>query len=464
MNAKSNNIEGLHKELSTSAQTHIDFNDDKHRFDINRYQPFRVLLVDDDPVFRMTIKTMLKEGFEFSEVDSGEAAIEYLNGHDIDIMLLDLNMPGMSGLEVLDKMKDRVAKNAIAVIFLSAADNTDDIKNAFDSGAVDYLTKPVKKYELIARVNTHLELRLRQLHLEDMVIERTSELLKANEDLESAQSQLLQSEKMASIGQLAAGVAHEINNPVGYVASNLVSLKSYVNDVFGLVDVYESMESSLSDEQLEKITALKNDVDLDYLKSDLSELLAETEDGVSRVREIVLSLKEFSHIGENRWEYANLHEGIDSTLNIVHNEIKYKAVVNKNYGDIENVQCIPSQINQVFMNFLVNAAHAIEDKGEITIATLQEGDVVKIMLSDNGCGIPEDKQLKIFDPFFTTKPVGKGTGLGLSLSFQIVEKHHGHIDLKSEVGVGTTFTITLPIQQPEDESEIDDLDSDDINA
>ncbi len=433
----------------------IDFylNDADHKFDLTKFAPFKILLVDDDPVFRMTIKAMLKTGYDVKEVDSGEAAIDFLEHDNADLILLDLNMPGISGLQVLQHISQKKKNSEIPVIFLSAADDNEAISSAFQSGAVDYLTKPVKKYELIARVNTHLELRHRQLHLEDMVAERTAELLKANEELESAQTQLLQSEKMASIGQLAAGVAHEINNPVGYVASNLVSLSQYMNDIFSLVEKYEKYESSLDKSALAEIAVIKDDIDLDYLKSDINELLSETSDGISRVREIVLSLKEFSHVGENRWEIANIHEGIDSTLNIVHNEIKYKAVVTKNYGQIEDIQCIPSQLNQVFMNFLVNAAHAIEDNGEINITTSQQGDRVTIQISDNGCGIPKNKQAKIFDPFFTTKPVGKGTGLGLSLSYKIIEKHHGSIDLISEEGKGTTFIISLPVMQPESESE-----------
>lgn len=439
--------------MTSDTNSRLDLNDDEHRFEMSKFAPFHVLLVDDDPVFRMTVKAMLKQGYTVNEVESGELALEFLADNETDIVLLDLNMPGISGIQVLQRLSENNRTRNIPVIFLSAADDNEAISSAFEAGAVDYLTKPVKKYELLARVNTHLELRHRQLHLEDMVEERTEELLKANEELESAQTQLLQSEKMASIGQLAAGVAHEINNPVGYVASNLVSLSQYVNDIFSLIEKYESFDSNLPDEALDELKAIKEDIDLQYLKSDINELQSETADGISRVQEIVLSLKEFSHVGENRWEIANLHEGIDSTLNIVHNEIKYKAVVNKNYGKIEDVQCIPSQLNQVFMNFLVNAAHAIEEKGEITISTHQDGDFVKVEISDNGCGIPKDKQAKIFDPFFTTKPVGKGTGLGLSLSYKIIEKHHGSIDLDSEVGKGTKFTICLPVMQPDSDLE-----------
>ncbi len=421
-----------------------------HRFDLDQFKPLHVLLVDDDPVFRMTIKAMLKEGYNLDEVDSGEACLEYLLTTMPDLILLDLNMPGISGIEVLEALNKDQKYDTLPVIFLSAADDNDAIVKAFSTGAVDYLTKPVKKHELIARVNTHLELRHRQIHLEDMVAERTRDLLKANEDLESAQTQLLQSEKMASIGQLAAGVAHEINNPVGYVASNLSSLTNYIKDIFDLIQAYEGVETELSENSRRDIQKVKEDVDLEYLKDDITELLSETADGVSRVREIVLSLKEFSHVGENKWELANLHDGIDSTLNIVHNEIKYKATVSRDYGDISEIQCIPSQLNQVFMNMLVNAAHAIEERGEISIKTQQQGDNVIVSISDNGSGIPKEKQAKIFDPFFTTKPVGKGTGLGLSLSYQIVEKHHGHIELISEEGVGTTFNITLPVSQPEE--------------
>ena len=267
--------------------------------------------------------------------------------------------------------------------------------------------------------------------------------------LEEAQSHLLQSEKMASIGQLAAGVAHEINNPIGYVYSNLGMLEKYVQDAFAMLDQYELAESSLNDETvLIKLKEARKRLDIAFLKQDLSALMNESKEGITRVKTIVQNLKDFSHVGNtDEWQLASLHIGLDSTLNIVNNEIKYKADVLKEYGELPEVECLSSQLNQVFMNLLVNAAHAIEEHGTITIRTGQSGNEVWVEISDTGKGILPEHLNKIFDPFFTTKPIGQGTGLGLSLSYGIVKKHHGRIAVQSEVGHGTTFRVCLPVRQ-----------------
>jgi signal transduction histidine kinase len=270
--------------------------------------------------------------------------------------------------------------------------------------------------------------------------------------LEETQSQLMQSEKLASIGQLAAGVAHEINNPIGYVYSNLGTLEKYVHDTFEMLDQYEQAEAVISNiEILEKLKATKKRLDIVFLKSDLHALMSESKDGITRVKNIVQNLKDFSHVDiADEWHFSNLHIGLDSTLNIVNNEIKYKADVVKKYGVIPDVECLSSQLNQVFMNMLVNASQAIEVRGTITISTGQQNDEVWVDISDTGKGIAAEHIKKIFDPFFTTKPVGKGTGLGLSLSYGIIQKHHGRIDVHSEVGKGTTFRLWLPVKQPQD--------------
>ena len=267
--------------------------------------------------------------------------------------------------------------------------------------------------------------------------------------LEEAQNYLLQSEKMASIGQLAAGVAHEINNPIGYVFSNLGSLEKYVQDTFVMLNLYEQAELKISDpEVLTNLKATKNKLDINFLKEDLPALIDESREGITRVKKIVQNLKDFSHLDiVEEWHFSDLHKGLDSTLNIVNNEIKYKADLVKEYGDIPEVECLSSQINQVFMNLVVNAAHAIEGHGTIKICTGQHREEVWVAVSDTGMGIPPEYIKKIFDPFFTTKPVGKGTGLGLSLSYSVIHNHHGRIDVQSEVGKGSTFTVWLPIKQ-----------------
>jgi len=285
--------------------------------------------------------------------------------------------------------------------------------------------------------------------------------------LKEVQSQLLQSEKMASIGQLAAGVAHEINNPVAFINSNLRTLDEYRRDLTELIDSYLHLEElaagnpALSDDRdvaatLEAIRTLKERIDLGFILEDFDKIISESREGTERVKKIVQDLKDFSHVDQAELKYTDLNKGLDSTLNIVWNEIKYKATVTRDYGDIPEVYCYPQQVNQVFMNILVNAAHAIEDKGEIKISTayLDSAEpMVEIRISDTGKGIPPENLRKIFDPFFTTKPVGKGTGLGLNVSYNIVKKHDGEIKVESEVGKGTTFIITLPVEGPKEGEE-----------
>jgi two-component system NtrC family sensor kinase len=288
--------------------------------------------------------------------------------------------------------------------------------------------------------------------------DRLAELTRSNDDLtrlnqtlRRTQEQLIQSEKLASIGQLAAGVAHEINNPVGYVFSNFSSLERYLNDLFRMLAAYESAESQLSGTPAAAaLAALRREIELDYLKDDVPTLMAESREGIARVRKIVQDLKDFSHVdARKQWEWVDLHKGLDSTLNIVNNEIKYKADVVKAYATLPEVQCLTSELNQVFMNLLVNAAHAVDKpRGTICLRTgvSDSGDEVWVDIEDDGCGIPGENVSRIFDPFFTTKPVGKGTGLGLSLSYGIVKKHGGRLEVDSEVGRGTRFRMTIPVK------------------
>ena len=284
------------------------------------------------------------------------------------------------------------------------------------------------------------------------LIKQRNKLSELNEKLEEAQNQLLQSEKMAAVGQLAAGVAHEINNPVGYVNSNVSTLGVYVNDLLKVLAAYETCEPFLDqkNEHVASLSEIKEKASLNYLKEDLIELIDESKEGLDRVKKIVQDLKDFSHVDESEWQYANLHKGLDSTLNVVNNEIKYNADIVKNYGDLPEAWCLPSQLNQVFMNILVNASHAIEDYGVITITTGTSNGGIWINIADTGMGIAQEKINRIFEPFFTTKPVGKGTGLGLSLSYSIIQKHKGKITVSSEIGSGTTFQIWLPNETREE--------------
>jgi signal transduction histidine kinase len=265
------------------------------------------------------------------------------------------------------------------------------------------------------------------------------------EELEHAHNQLLQSEKLASIGQLAAGVAHEINNPIGFVNSNLGTLDRYLGDLLRVIDAYQQVEAALPPEARAQVDAVKRAADLPYLQEDIGPLVKESRDGLDRVTRIVQDLKDFSRLGAADWQQADLHRCLDSTLNVVANEIKYKAELDRQYGEIPDVCCVPSQLNQVFMNLLVNAAQAIPERGRITLTTGRRGDEVFVAVRDSGAGIAPELLTRIFDPFFTTKPVGSGTGLGLSVSHGIVKRHGGRIEVASQPGAGSEFRVWLPI-------------------
>ncbi len=278
-------------------------------------------------------------------------------------------------------------------------------------------------------------------------------MLRMNSALEDAQDQVIQAEKLASIGQMAAGVAHEINNPVAFVLSNLGSLESYVGQLLDLTDACIAVERAaiapapLPDAWV-RARKLRDETDVDFLRTDIAALIAESHDGLARVRTIVSDLKTFARgSGDEDWEMVDLHAALDSTLNIVRNEVKYKAQIETRYGDLPKVEALSLRLNQVFLNLIVNAAQSISSKGRIVITTGSNGSEAWVAIEDNGCGIPKEKVNRIFEPFFTTKPVGQGTGLGLSVSYSIVRKHGGRIEVDSEVGRGSKFTVFVPVRQ-----------------
>ncbi len=335
-------------------------------------------------------------------------------------------------------------------LYFTAAPLRNDQGNCI--GAIETLQDVTDRHLAEERLLAH------QNQLEQMVSERTSQLATANNELEAdrkaleellarveeAQQQLLQSEKMAAIGQLAAGVAHEINNPVGFVNSNLGTLKTYIGQLFGVIDAYEAAAAGGDPAQ---IAAARQKADLDFLREDLPSLLVESQEGLGRVTKIVQDLKDFSRVDQADYQLADLNHALESTLNVVWNELKYKAEIVRELGDIPEVECVPAQINQVFMNLLVNAAQAIETRGRITVRSGEENGHVWFEVADTGKGMPPEVCKRIFEPFFTTKPVGKGTGLGLSISYDIiVKKHHGRFDVSSKPGEGTTFRLWLPLR------------------
>ncbi|QNM96604.1 response regulator [Chitinimonas koreensis] len=406
-----------------------------------------ILIVDDTPTnLGVMVDSLEAQGFRALVAQSGVEALERARYVSPDLILLDVMMPGMDGFEVCRRLKQDEATRSIPVIFMTALADTDNTVAGLQAGAVDYVTKPFKMPELLARIDTQLAVQAMQRQLQ----RRNAELHALNERLLLAQVQLEQADKLASIGQLAAGIAHEINNPISFVFANLGVLEDYVVQLFALIAAYEAAESRLgAPPQRAELARLRERIQLEFLKEDVPALLEQTLDGIGRVRQIVQDLRDFSHVdGNHDWQWADLHRGIDTTLNIIGRELKDKAELVKDYGPIPEVECLPSQLNQVVMNLATNAAQAIgAERGRIVIRTGVAGEQVWLEISDNGTGIPEENLPRIFDPFFTTKPIGKGTGLGLSLSYGIVQKHRGRIEVESVVGQGTTFRVMLPIRR-----------------
>lgn len=373
------------------------------------------------------------------------------------VILLGVQASDADALNLIPVFRALPASAAIPIAVLSSNEASPSREDVFAAGADDLLRGGHDVGEILARIRCLAEACAAKRQLE----QKTSEL-------EAARKQLVQSEKLASIGLLIAGVAHEINNPIAFVTSNLNSLRGYYEDLFSVIDAYSKLddERQIDSQQLASVMQLKEKLQLEELQQDVRQVLDECTDGLSRVRKIVDNLRDFSRSGDAEWQWTDLHEQLDRTLGVAANEIKYKAQVNKDYGDLPEIQCMPSQINQVILNLLVNAAQAIDDRGEITIKTctgtlpkeLHEkgargtvGDGpnawVCLQISDTGTGIAAETLRQIFDPFFTTKEVGKGTGLGLSVSDGIIQSHGGHIIADSELGTGTTFSVWLPVKQ-----------------
>ncbi len=433
-------------------------------------QKHSILIVDDTPANIAILAEFLEDfGFDVIVAQNGKEGLQRAQFAHPDLILLDVMMPEIDGLETCRLLKTIEETADIPVIFMTALSDTKDKVAGFEVGGVDYIVKPFQIQEVFVRIKLHLALRTAQKQVqsqniqlqkevevrqqtEQALLKSNAELAEANQKQKELHQQLLQSEKMASIGQLAAGVAHEINNPIAFVTSNLGALQDYTGRLLAMLDVYGQLEAVAVEhpDLLQKVKQTRDKLELEYLREDLTSLLAESLDGVHRVRRIVQDLKDFSHAGEVTRQRVDLHPGIDSTLNIVWNEIKHKATVIKEYGNLPEIECVPAQINQVFMNLLVNASHAIESNGTITIRTRHEAPWVMVEIADTGSGIAPDVLSRIFDPFFTTKPIGKGTGLGLSLSYGIIAQHGGRIDVQSEAGNGTAFQVWLPVAFPAD--------------
>lgn len=418
--------------------------------------PATLLIIDDVAAnVGIVVDSLDSYGFRILVAQDGEEGVRRAEFALPDLILLDVMLPGIDGFEVCRRLKANAATRQIPVIFMTALADSASMVAGFAAGGVDYVTKPFAISEVAARVNTHLSLQAMRSELaaQNLRLQQAYDELKdSHQRLAETQAQLLQSEKMASVGVLAAGVAHEINNPIGFVSSNLASLEEYVTQLIAVITAYAPADRLLGEAAphlLQAIEQAKARAELDFLKEDLPALLGESRDGLARVTKIVQDLKDFSHVGEPVWQLAYLNDELDSTLNIVAHEIKYKATLSKDYGTIPEIECLPMELNQVFVNLLVNAGQAIAERGKIHVATGVDKDEVWVEIADSGSGIAPEHLAHIFDPFFTTKPVGVGTGLGLSLSYATVQKHHGRIEVRSTPGAGTTFRVRLPLRQPE---------------
>ncbi len=439
-----------------------------------------ILIVDDTPDnLRLLSNALTEQGYKVRSVINGAMALMGTKAAPPDLILLDINMPQMNGYEVCEALKADEQTREIPVIFISALGEVLDKVRAFAVGGRDYITKPFQFEEVVARIENQLTIRNLQKQLleqnrrlqqsEAREREKSQQLEQALHQLQESQSQLIQSAKMSSLGQLVAGIAHEINNPANFIYGNITYAKEYVEDLLEVLELYQKQCPNLPPDIEHRLEA----IDLDFLKADLPKILSSMQVGTDRICGLVRSLRNFSRLDEAEMKRVDLHEGIDSTLMLLENRLQTKPGLSairvvKEYGELPPVECYPGQLNQVFMNILSNAIDALKENRKSEVENAQETsthpdsltptivirtetltpDWVTIRITDNGCGISKAVQSQLFDPFFTTKPVGEGTGLGLSISYQIItERHHGSLQCFSQIGQGTEFTIKIPLVQ-----------------
>lgn len=421
-----------------------------------------ILVVDDTPTnLEVITATLSSVGYRVATAISGERAIKRLQTYTPDLILLDIQMLGIDGFETCRQIQANPDTAKIPIIFITVASDTNSIVQGFSLGAVDFINKPFRESELLARVKTHLQLQALTHNLEQRVAERTAELETALEQLGQSRLQMVQREKMSALGNLVAGVAHEINNPLSFVIGNIDVLKTSIQDIADYIELFEKTYPSPGN----KLEKKREDLDIDFLLEDLPKMLQAMEVGCDRIHAISRSLRTFSRADTDTKLKTNIHEAIDSTLLILKYRLKAKDFrpeikVVRDYAKLPEIKCFPNQLNQVFMNILANAIDMFDevatsqsfdmlqaDPQQITIRTyLVESHSVEIRISDNGKGMSEDICAKIFDWQFTTKTVDKGTGLGLAIAHQVVEQNHdGILQVQSVVDQGTDFLIRLPI-------------------
>ena len=401
-----------------------------------------ILVVDDDLTIQLVLKNLLtKQGHEVTIAQNGEEGLEQVKLGHPDLMICDWMMPCLDGLEVCRRVKADPEIASTFLILLTMRDQTMDRVQGLDAGADEFISKPIDIEELLARVRAGL--RSRQL---------TQQLNQALRQLQQNQTQLVQSEKMASLWQLVAGMAHELNNPITFIYSNLTYVTRYTQDLIELLALYQNIIPHPTPEIIDKI----EEIDLEFVIDDLPKVLSSLHRGAERIQNIVQSLQSFSRQNRYGFQPVDIHQELDNTLSLLQQRLKSDNCqstieVIKNYGNLPLVECYPSQLNQVFLNIFNNAIDAIEQtcpmgSGRITIRTeALELDRVAIRIANNGPPISPEVKARIFDPFFTTKPVGTGTGLGLAISYQIVVgQHKGLLKCFSEPDLDTEFWIELP--------------------
>lgn len=414
-----------------------------------------IMIVDDTPDNIRFLSTLLQEqGYNVRKAISGKMALTAIRTILPDLILLDINMPMMNGYEVCQELKNDDTTKTVPIIFISALNDVTDKVKAFRLGCADYITKPFQMEEVLARIQHQLAIK----NLESQLRSQNEQLQKTLLELRNAQAEIIQKEKMFGLSQLAAGMAHEVNNSIGFIAGNIEFARRYVKDLLNLIELYQQeypQPNPVVEEALEEI-------DLEFLLKDVEKVLNSMQTGAERISTMNLALRIFSRLNESDIKPVNLHEGIDSTLVLLQQRLKpegqnWEIKVEKNYGHLPVINCYASLMNQVFLNLFNNAIDALEDKWEkadnisitptIWIASeLIDRQKAMIRIRDNGTGIPENIREHLFDPFFTTKPVGKGSGLGLLTSYQIiVEKHKGNLTYESTLGECTEFFIEIPV-------------------
>ncbi|MBF2065401.1 MAG: response regulator [Calothrix sp. C42_A2020_038] len=443
---------------------------------IDTRQTETILVIDDSPTnLEVLYATLSDVGYEVLVEMDGFGGIEQALNNPPDLILLDIMMPKINGFEACRKLQSNPITKDIPIIFMTALADTAEKVKAFQMGAVDYITKPFQQEEVIARINVQLKLRRLNIELdqqkqklEERVTERTAELSQALEELKQTQLQLVQTEKISSLGQMVAGVAHEINNPIGFISTNLYHASQYVRDLIQLIQVYREKFPQPGQE----IEEIIESIDLDHISVDLPKLISSMKLGSDQIRGIMQSMRNYSRADGAEKKAVDIHEGIETTLMILQHRLKAQTFrpaihVVKEYGNFPPVRCYPGQLNQVFMNLIANAIDAIDetiqennwesDRGKyltpdtvltaplICICTTADKEYVTIQIGDNGKGMDLSVRDQIFNAFYTTKSEGKGTGLGLSISYQIItEKHGGTLECISSPNKGTEFIIQLP--------------------